>query len=92
MINVPVNEQISINRYQSALERPNRAYHGFMMVKRGLSPIPRPEPCVVLTRNEPWLTEGIVRIKCTPLHIKDIRVLDPATCEFTRGAYMGPEG
>jgi hypothetical protein len=69
---------------------PNRAYSGFMMERRDIGGL-RAELCVVLTRAESWLAEGIVRIKCTPLHIKDIRVFDPAKCEYTRGDYAGPE-
>lgn len=67
-----------------ALPRPNRAFRGFMMVKHDLIGN-RAESCAVLTRADPWQTEGIVRIKCTPLHIKDIRVLNPADCQYTRG-------
>jgi hypothetical protein len=70
---------------------PNRAYLGFMMVRHDIGGV-RAESCVVLTRADPRQAEGIVRIKCTPLHIKDIVAYDPAKCEYTRGDYAGPEG
>jgi hypothetical protein len=73
------------------LPKPNRAYYGFMMVRHDIIGR-RAESCVVLTRDEPWKIEGVVRIKCSPLHIKDIRVYDPAKCEYTRGDYAGTEG
>jgi hypothetical protein len=74
-----------------ALAAPNRAYFGFMMVRHDIGGV-RAESCAVLTRAEPWQVIGVVRIKCTPLHIKDIMVYDPAKCEYTRGDYAGPEG
>lgn len=70
-----------------ALPKPNRAHYGFMLIQRGFSPMLRPESCAVLTQDDPWKVEGVVRIKCTPLHIKDIRVFDPAKCQYTRGDY-----
>ena len=74
-----------------ALPLPNRAYLGFMMVKRDIIGT-RCESCVVLTRSDPQQVEGIVRIKCTPLRVKDIRVLDPAKCQYTRCGYAAQEG
>jgi hypothetical protein len=73
-----------------AQPKPGRAYAGFMMVRHDIAGL-RAESCVVLTQYEPWNVEGVVRIKCTPLHIKGIRVLDPAKCQFTRGDYAGTE-
>jgi hypothetical protein len=74
-----------------ALPEPNRAYSGFMMVRHGIIGT-KCEPCVVLTRGDPLQAEGIVRIKCTPLRVKDIRVLDPGKCNYTRCGYAGQEG
>jgi hypothetical protein len=73
-----------------ALPQKNRAYHGFVIVQRDIIGR-RADPCLVLTKHEPWQTLGVVRIKCTPLHIKDIRILDPAECRATRGDYAGGE-
>jgi hypothetical protein len=74
-----------------ARAEPDRAYHGFMMVQHDIIGM-RAESCAVLMRSDPRKAEGIVRIRCTPLHIKDIRVLDPAKCTCTRGPYAGTEG
>lgn len=74
-----------------ARPRPNRAHMGFMMKPRDVGGI-KAEYCVVLTRDDPRQAEGIVRIRCTPLHIKDIWVYDPAQCQYTRGGYAGQEG
>jgi hypothetical protein len=73
-----------------ALPLPNKAYFGFMMVKHDVIGL-RAESCLVLTKNDPWQVEGVVRIKCTPLHIKDIKILDPVSCKYTRGDYAGKE-
>ncbi len=74
-----------------AVEPPNRAYHGFVETPRSLTGT-RVDPCLVLTRHLPWQELGIVRIKCTLLHIKDIRILDPATHAHTRADLAGKEG
>jgi hypothetical protein len=74
-----------------AIPQPNRAYYGFIMVKHDLIGL-RAESCLVLTKADPWLVEGVVRIKCTPLHIKEIRILDPEKCKYTRGDYAEREG
>jgi hypothetical protein len=74
-----------------ALPVANRAYYGFMMVKHDVIGL-RAESCLVLTKDDPWQVEGVVRIKCTALHIKDIRILDPDACKFTRGDFAGKEG
>jgi hypothetical protein len=73
-----------------AQQNAGRAYHGFMMVKHDVIGL-RAESCAVLTGSDPWKAEGIVRIRCTPLRIKGIRVLDPAGCACTRGEYAGGE-
>jgi hypothetical protein len=73
-----------------ALPQPNCAYYGFMMVKHDVIGL-RAESCLVLTKSDPRQAEGVVRIKCTPLHIKDIRILDPTGCNYTRGDYAGKE-
>lgn len=67
-----------------AMPLPNRAYNGFMMVKHDIIGT-RCESCLVLTGDDPRNVLGIVRIKCTPLKIRDIRILDPAQCKYTRG-------
>jgi hypothetical protein len=74
-----------------AQPRPSRAYMGFLIKPRDVGGI-KAEYCVVLTRDDPRQAEGVVRIRCTPLHIKDIWVYDPAQCQYTRGSYIGPEG
>jgi hypothetical protein len=74
-----------------ALPKPNRAYYGFMMVKHDVIGT-RCESCLVLTRDDTREVEGVVRIKCTPLRIRGIRILDPASCKYTRGDYAGMEG
>lgn len=73
-----------------ALPAPNRAYYGFVTVRRDLGGT-KVENCVVLTKNDPWQAEGIVRIKCSLLHIKDVRILNPAECQYTRADYAGME-
>lgn len=66
----------------------HRAYHGFMMVPRGMAGV-KCESCVVLTKSNPPLAEGIVRIRCSPLGILEIQILDPERCEYTRGDFAG---
>lgn len=74
-----------------AWPKPNRAYWGYMMVKHDLIGV-RCESCLVLTRDDPREVEGVVRIKCSPLHIRNIRILDPSACKYTRGDYIDLEG
>jgi hypothetical protein len=74
----------------SAQQNTGRAYHGFMMVRHDIIGL-RAESCAVLTGSDPWKAGGIVRIRCSPAHIKGIRVLDPAECACTRGEYAGGE-
>lgn len=71
-----------------ALPEPNRAYKGFLIVKRELIGS-KPDHCVVLTGADTRNVLGVVRIKCGWLSVKSIKVLDPAACEYTRADYLG---
>ena len=74
-----------------ALPRPNRAYRGFLNSMHELLGLPKCENCVVLTKDDPNQAIGIVRIRYSFFRIREIRVLDPAKYNFTRGSYLGKE-
>lgn len=66
------------------LEQPNKAWRGYLRGHHGLLDMPRMDSCVVLTASDPSIVLGVVIIKCALFRIRDIRVLDPAVCSFTR--------
>lgn len=72
-----------------SLPRPNKAWRGYLMTKHDLMDLPKCDHCVVLTHNDPRQTLGIVRIRCSLFGIREIRVLDPARCQCTRGDFCG---
>ena len=65
----------------------SRAYNGYVQVRYELIGL-RMESCLVLTGSDPRDVQGLVRIKCTPLHIKAITVLDPKLHTYTRADYV----
>ena len=74
---------------QRALPRPNKAWRGYLMSKHDLLELPKCDHCVILTANDPGKVLGIVRIKASLFGVREIAVLDPAKCQFTRGEYCG---
>ena len=72
-----------------AMDRPNKAWRGYLRYKSDMLDLPRCDNCVVLTANDPGRVLGVVRIRCTIFGVRAIRVLDPAKCDFTRGEYCG---
>jgi len=70
----------------NALADRYRAYTGFIQVKHDVIGT-RMESCVVLTGSDPRDVKGLVRIKCTPLHIKDILIKNPKDHTYTRADY-----
>ena len=72
-----------------SLVRPNKAWRGYLVSKHDLLDLPKCDNCVILTANDPRQILGIVTIRGTVFGIREIRVLDPAKCECTRGEYCG---
>ena len=66
-----------------------RAYMGFMMVKRDMIGT-HPEHCVCICEgDDPNRVTGLVRIRFTPLRIQRIDIVAAATHPYTRGDYAG---
>ncbi len=66
------------------LKQPNKAWRGFLRGSHGLLDLPKMDNCIVLTASDPSIVLGVVTIQCALFRIRDIRVLDPADCSYTR--------
>lgn len=66
------------------LELPNKAWRGYLRGHHGMLDLPKMDDCVVLTASDPSIVLGVVMIQCALFRIRDIRVLDPADCSYTR--------
>lgn len=68
---------------------PNKAWRGYLMSTHDLMDLPKCDRCVILTASDPRRVLGIVRIKAWVFGIREIVVMDPVKCQFTRGDYCG---
>ena len=71
----------------NSMPQRNRAYSGYVQVRYEIIGV-RMESCLVLTGSDPRDVHGLVRIKCTPLHIKAINILEPKLHNYTRAEYV----
>ncbi len=71
-----------------ALPRPNKVWRGYLKGRAEALDLPRMDSCLVLTADDPSRVLGVVILTRALFRIRDIRVLDPARCQYTRGSRL----